>query len=250
MHRHIAYPKTTMEEKNLVEAKQNPAVAVVQRKKRGKKRKISKHIAEAASTKEKSDPGDAAATTTAKTVGKVTANVVQKKRKTSTTAATIKNPAEAAAYLKSWQQSQQKSEGHANESTSWKFNKNTQSWLLRHLYEADKVSKGDFAVLLNYLKSGDKSTIQRCLEDATRRALRYQTSSADQPTKSGPTEVQDEAGATKTDKVGTGAASATGTAANPVAPGDTDEERWNKLDEHDKRKEYKRARKVLETLSS
>lgn len=241
-----------MEEKNLVEAKQNPAVGVVvQRKKRGKKRKISKHIAEAAvvaSTKEKSDPGDAAATTTT-TVGKVTANVVQKKRKTSTAAATIKNPAEAAAYLKAWQQSQQKSEGHADESTSWKFNKNTQSWLLRHLYEADKVSKGDFAVLLNYLKSGDKSTIQRCLEDATRRALRYQTSSADPPTKTGPAEVQDETGVTKTDKVGAGTAATTG-AATPGAPGDTDEERWNKLDEHDKRNEYKRARKVLETLSS
>ena len=45
----------------------------------------------------------------------------------------VKDPVEAAAYLKAWEARGTMGAG------SWRFNKSTQSWILRHMYKRDKV---------------------------------------------------------------------------------------------------------------
>jgi|MDSY01.1.fsa_nt_gb hypothetical protein len=52
----------------------------------------------------------------------------------------VKEPEEAAEYLTEWRA---KNEGEAS---VWRFNKATQSWLLRHMYKRDKVVKDTFKV--------------------------------------------------------------------------------------------------------
>ena len=237
-----------MEEKlPLTETSQKPTAGVTPKKKKGKKRRISKHIADAAKNKSATNPqqvvvdepknADTATNTPA-------VAVVAKKHKRRKTSA-VKDPAEAATYLMAWQKQHEQNGGSESASGGWKFNKNTQSWLIRHMYEADKVSKANFEVLLDYLKAGDQNTIQRCREDATRRALRYQkltTSSAAPPTNpEDSVKNSSDAAVTKPQD--------DGDAANASRQVEDEEERWNKLDEHEKRKEYKRARKVLDQLS-
>lgn len=141
-----------------------------------------------------------------------------------------KDPLKAASYLSSWK--------HRDAGGAWKFNKNHQSWLIRHMYESELVQKATFEILLSYLAGLHKK--DRVIEDAERRALRYK-------------EFQRTAEATKDDaeadeKEG-GDDEKTSEAV--IIPSDEDDEtRWKRLDAHDKRKEYKRARKVLETLQS
>lgn len=139
--------------------------------KKSKKRKISKHIADAksAQTPEESPPKKAKAT---------------------------RDPQEALNYLVLWK----------NSKANWKFNKNTQTWLIRHMYDVSKVPKHSFEILLEYLQSGS-SNMERVTQDATKRALCYQNKTAyDAP--------------------------------------------YDALEEHDKRKIYKRARKVLDALEN
>ena len=128
---------------------------------------------------------------------------------------------EAASYLSTWK----------NHRDAWKFNKNTQSWLIRHMYESDKVSKTTFAVLLDYLRSSAATTRQRIVTDAKRRALRYKEYEKTKQESNGdddkPTDSNDK---------------------EPPAAEQDDETVWNKLNDHDKRKVYKRTRKILETL--
>ena len=57
---------------------------------------------------------------------------------------TIKDPEEASSYLSLWKH---------DRSGAWKFNKNTQSWLLRHMYDHVRVSKMSFATLVEYVSS-------------------------------------------------------------------------------------------------
>ena len=146
-----------------------------------------------------------------------------------------KAPSEAASYLQSWLAH------NRNNSVGWKFNKNTQSWLVRHMYEPDKVSKTTFATLMDYLSSikGETSR-KRILAEASRRAIRYkeyekskesvtQANNADRTTDSKTTQEAIEVSMSKSEQA-------------------EDFERWNRLDDHDKRKEYKRARKVLDTM--
>lgn len=159
-----------------------------------------------------------------------------------------KDVKEAAGYLSNWK----------HHKDAWKFNKNTQSWLIRHMYEANKVSKSTFALLLEYLEGlKGEGAKGRILKEATRRALRYHKFNEENEGEEGKddngNEVQDEDFKTVTFSEGT---------KEPVKEDEkkrklskkeqqaaTDEEaRWTSLDEHDKRKEYKRARKVLETL--
>ena len=52
----------------------------------------------------------------------------------------VKDPEEAAEYLRQWQLSKQ------GKPSSWRFNKSTQSWLLRHMYKRDRVAKEPFKV--------------------------------------------------------------------------------------------------------
>mmetsp|Transcript_1833 Transcript_1833/g.2850 ORF Transcript_1833/g.2850 Transcript_1833/m.2850 type:complete len:208 (-) Transcript_1833:333-956(-) len=159
--------------------------------------------------------------------------VVAKKAK----AIKIKDPSEAASYLSAWK--------HRAAGGAWKFNKNTQSWLIRHMYEVDKVAKPSFVTLMEYLQ-GLKGK-DRVIEDAERRAVRYKEfeKTLDAKTDGGKEKEakSEEAKGEKTKE---------DSAETPVKDdgGEDDEARWQKLDEHDKRKEYKRARKILETLQA
>lgn len=232
------------------------------KKKKGKKRKISKHIAKNAASKSNvaavtgmnpraagkptveidattstTTTLDADAAVAADNAADGTSSKKKKRRKN----VVEKNPSEAASYLSAWEQ-QNKDNLTNNNTTSkdrstssipeqqqnWKFNKNTQSWLIRHMYQAEMVSKSTFGLLLKYLKSGDDKTMQRCVHDATRRALRYQNN------KKGEGQVNNRMSAMDQ---------------NMDQDDDHNDQRWNALDEHEQRKEYKRARKVLEMLS-
>mmetsp|Transcript_33631 Transcript_33631/g.100315 ORF Transcript_33631/g.100315 Transcript_33631/m.100315 type:complete len:231 (-) Transcript_33631:2757-3449(-) len=123
----------------------------------------------------------------------------------------IKDPKEAAAYLSSWKH-RDSGEG------VWKFNKNTQSWLIRNMYDKDKLAKAPFADLLEYLQGLNKGiTRMRMRDDAERRAMRYK-----QWEKSGND--------------------------SNIRVEDEDHEEWAALDDGGKRKEYKRARQVLDML--
>ena len=160
----------------------------------------------------------------------------------------VKDPGDVNGYLISWKKQQ------SGEDVSWKFNKNTQSWLIRHMYESDKVPKAAFAVLLDYLnglKSGE--TKRRMLVDATRRALRYKDHE-----KSSENTVEDASAEGEIADVkkpwGSVGTAATSKRAD-MSKGELDVQnedtaRWLKLNEHDKRKEYKRARKILESFST
>lgn len=145
-----------------------------------------------------------------------------------------KAPTEAAAYLEQWEQNNE------NELSTWKFNKNTQSWLIRHMYEADKVSKSSFNLLLRYLEGlKGESARTRIKTEASRRAIRYRQHQAKGSEKADfDTKTED-----------SGVESKTSISSSNFDEGAVDEEeRWKNLSEHDKRKEYKRARKVLESI--
>jgi len=134
----------------------------------------------------------------------------------------VKDPNEAAAYLSAWK--------HRDAGSAWKFNKNTQSWLLRHQYEPDKVSKGTFGILLEYMEGLQGQTRTRTIADAKKRALRYKEYEKSNETK----ETED----TKEEEE----------VSKESVEDEDDEARWKGLDDHQKRKEYKRARKVLDVL--
>ena len=188
--------------------------------KRNKRRRISKHVLK---SKEK------AAAEEGKT------SVEEKKRKETL----VKDPGDVNGYLINWQK-------HQNGDTEvWKFNKNTQSWLIRHMYEVDKVPKSTFSILLLYL-DGLKSpeTRSRMLADATRRALRY---------KKFEESLQKIVNAPSSDQIEEEQPLSSDQSKKQPSQEDRGQDddfvRWNKLDEHGKRKEYKRARKVLEILT-
>ena len=99
------------------------------------------------------------------------------------------------------------------------------------MYEGDKVSKTTFATLVDYLTQGGDRLISRVEEDAKMRARRYkewekkkENSTTDETTAVG--EIKEESKSTSS----------------------ADDITWNNLDDHDKRKEYKRARKVLDSI--
>ena len=150
----------------------------------------------------------------------------------------IKDPGDVQSYLESWKQSQ------SGESSNWKFNKNTQSWLIRHAYDPSRVPKNSFNLLLEYLM-GLKGDVmkKRILADATRRALRYKDyeksqSASNEAPSTGETNQDAKAGEENDN--------------GKSKDGNSDAEdqiRWSKLDDHDKRKEYKRARRILECLT-
>jgi hypothetical protein len=194
--------------------------------KRHRKKRISKHVIESQTRKKQEDAekkllaaserdGGETSTTTDDAVA--TSNESKKSNKNTKT----KDPEEAASYLSLWNLDRNSKSTAKN----WKFNKNTQSWLLRHMYDFDKVSKATFATLVDYVCQGGEKTRLRVEEDAKRRARRYKYWE-----KKGDTEQDDDADEKKD---------------STLSPDDKD---WNQLDDHDKRKEYKRARKVLDSL--
>jgi hypothetical protein len=119
------------------------------------------------------------------------------------------------------------------------------------MYEVDKVSKGTFSLLLEYLHGlqGNK-TKSRIISEATRRARRYKehVSRQENNNKDGGGESGDDDDKRDTSKL----ENAEPTTEQPTDMSKEDledeEARWKKLDDHDKRKEYKRARKVLDVI--
>jgi WKF domain len=193
-------------------------------RKKGKKRKISKHIADSVvnsknATSSRDSGGEQLEIANDSTSLTTSSAPVQKRRKV---VSHVKDPTEAATYLTAWQNK-----------SGWKFNKNTQSWLIRHMY-TDKLSKATFATLLAYLDAAGDSIKQRVMDDATRRAVRYQTSSS--------------SNSNSTDAASTSAVNPSTTMFASDAEAIDEAKDWEQLSEHDKRKEYKRARKLLDTL--
>jgi hypothetical protein len=149
----------------------------------------------------------------------------------------IKDPREAASYLTLWKLDQTGSDNKS--SKVWKYNKNTQSWLLRHMYENDKVNKTAFATLMDYLEGlQGQSTIARVVRDAQRRALRYKST----------TTANNEKDDTNNNEEAEAQAGVSGEDLLNAEEQAHDAKRWKGLDDHEKRREYKRARKVLEIL--
>jgi hypothetical protein len=113
------------------------------------------------------------------------------------------------------------------------------------MYEADKVAKATFVIMLEYLKGLPVNLRSRVVEVAEKRAVRY---------KEFEKTVTDkyEIGADKTNEKDQEAGDVKKDLVESVQErddnGEDDDSRWKRLDEHHKRKEYKRARKILEIL--
>jgi hypothetical protein len=211
---------------------------------RKKKRKISKHVLQAQEDRAMKQqqpaqadggqgvtivpPPESLTTTDSKAKKASTATSASKKKKNKN----VKDPNEVANYLTQWKRN------NDGEESVWKFNKNTQSWLIRHMYEADKLSKASFTLLLGYLDGmkGGGDAKARILTEASRRAVRYKEYE----------KVRDEKG--ESSVVEKGADEAGETTTTTLTEEEEEDARWKRLDDHDKRNEYKRARKILDTL--
>jgi hypothetical protein len=194
-----------------------------------KKKRISKHVLKSVQQKSKN------AADLSKGVEVITRNLdlgenVASSKKSKTLTRKTKDPNEAASYLSNWK--------HRESGAIWKFNKNTQSWLIRHMYEAEKVSKSTFELLLDYLNGLNISLKNRILQVAEKRALRYKRFEKSLEEKREEVNVD-----SKVDNV-----QPEPTVSLPSESSDLDNMRWMQLDDHAKRKEYKRARKILEVL--
>mmetsp|Transcript_274 Transcript_274/g.650 ORF Transcript_274/g.650 Transcript_274/m.650 type:complete len:237 (+) Transcript_274:106-816(+) len=216
-----------------------------------RKKRISKHVLEAEQRKKQAEvenhlisaaerrkgsavtPSDASSAAATKSAGG-DQGAIDSEQKSVRPASSLKtkDPEEASSYLSLWNYDRK------NSTKQWKFNKNTQSWLLRHMYDSDKVSKATSHLLVEYLCQGGDGLRSRVEEDAKRRARRYKEWEKEQQHQEeaqggGETETEEEEVKSK-DK--------------PTQS--SHDEAWNGLDDHDKRKEYKRARKLLDTLKA
>merc|ERR1712166_1505922 len=99
----------------------------------------------------------------------------KKKRKQKKSKPNKNHPTEAFTYLTQWKANKSNKNASSSSKVSiWKFNKNTQSWLIRNMYEVDKVAKPSFLLLLEYLKGLEgETTKDRIKAEASRRARRY-----------------------------------------------------------------------------
>ena len=217
--------------------------------KAAKKKRISKHVLQAKEEQERLQKEQAGGTPTA-TPGDANSTTSSTKKKKKTRKVHIKDPSVAAGYLSSWKQ-------HKADPANcpWKFSKNTQSWLIRHMYETDKVAKGPFTILLDYLQGLQEGshTRKRIRSEATRRALRYKDYEKSKASQSGADEndkKQNNDGNDDSNNV-TGTSKGTEETEGTLTKEEQedDELRWKKLSDHDKRTEYKRSRKVLEAIS-
>lgn len=199
--------------------------------KRHRKKRISKHVIES-QTKRKQEDAEKqllAASEGGETSTSVDETSPEKDDSKKLTPLKTKDPEEAASYLTLWNLDRNNT---TSTTKNWKFNKNTQSWLLRHMYDFDKVSKSTFATLVDYISQGGEGTRLRVEEEAKRRARRYKDWEKRQ--KQQQEDVEQEEAETKEEK--------------KDLTQSQDDEHFNQLDDHDKRKEYKRARKVLDAL--
>ena len=192
-----------------------------------RKKRISKHVIQAEERRKQTEVEKQLLLAAENGTSSTTPSETPTEEKTETTSNTkTKDPEEAASYLTLWKYDQ------TNNTKSWKFNKNTQSWLQRHMYEGDKVSKTTFATLVDYLTQGGDRLLSRVEEDAKMRARRYKEWEKKKESSTSETTAD---GSTKEESKSTSAA---------------DDITWNSLDDHDKRKEYKRARKVLDSIKA
>eukprot|EP00928_Gymnodinium_smaydae_P018371 TRINITY_DN16995_c0_g1_i1.p1 TRINITY_DN16995_c0_g1~~TRINITY_DN16995_c0_g1_i1.p1 ORF type:complete len:213 (-),score=75.26 TRINITY_DN16995_c0_g1_i1:60-698(-) len=83
-----------------------------------------------------------------------------KRRKKKKVVLHAKEPEEALAYLQSWETRQD------GGSSTWKFNKATQAWLLRHAYDMARVPKDTFRLLLRYVDGLRGAARERLQADA------------------------------------------------------------------------------------
>jgi hypothetical protein len=225
-----------------------------------RKKRISKHVIQAEERKKQSqledqllsaaDGGGGADTSP---TSEQSHEVKRKKKETSAASASSQSPAsktkdpeEAASYLRLWKYDRDNKKTNPKSSGTWKFNKNTQSWLLRHMYDADKVNKTTYTLLIEYICQGGEGSRCRVEEDAKRRARRYKEWEKANPSQGGDgkdDKAEEDDGATKEKSQSKG---------KKIEGNDekSEEELWNELNEHDKRKEYKRARKVMESLKA
>lgn len=187
-----------------------------------RKKRISKHVLKAQEHQTDKVNVDTAVNTQSEPSTQIVAKTKKSKKKK------IKDPTEAASYLSAW--------NHRDAGGGvWKFNKNNQSWLVRHMYEASKVPKATFEILMEYLAAGGEGMRSRILDDATRRALRYKEY---EKTRTDNDKQEGESSEVISEQKGT----------DGVSPDEDETARWRALNDHDKRKEYKRARKILEVL--
>lgn len=198
----------------------------VKRKLKRKKERISKHIL---ASREKKQDEEKQNNNDPSSIPKDNETVKQNKKQKKSQH--VKDPREAHTYLMTWKE---QSKSTSKENGGWKFNKNCQSWLIRHMYEPEKVLKATFGILMEYLVDLKGNTRDRVIADATRRALRYKQWEKDEK----PND-SDEKAKTENEEDTT----------TPNKDEEKEEQQtWIALSDHDKRKEYKRARKVLETL--
>merc|ERR1712151_750230 len=114
-----------------------------------------------------------------------------------------------------------------------------QSWLLRHIYDWEKVPKHAFSLLLDYLGSIQGNiTRERILKDAMDMINQYKDWEKEEESGNNKSENNDENEKKK---------EAEKTMGNDNENNDKILD-WNKLSSHDKRKQYKRARQVLQAL--
>lgn len=160
-----------------------------------------------------------------------------------------KNPQVASTYLSLWKYDRTNNNNNTN-NKQWKFNKNTQSWLLRHMYNPIKVPKHSFAILVEYLLNGENVGVKnRVLEDAKFRARRYKEFEKQQSQLQEKGEAEKMEGKEQNTKDDTNKEEA-GEQSSSSSPKKVTvvDVSWDKMDEHEKRKEYKRARKVLDAF--
>ena len=140
-----------------------------------------------------------------------------------------KPPTEASNYLILWSSAKE---------DAWKFNKNTQSWLLRHMYDDDLVNKKTFGLLLEYMPSiKGTGMLERLVKEAFLRAKLYKKFEA------ASKEETDGAAPAAGNVVDDDSATAETIAANNLI-----EKEFAALDDHGKRKVFKRCRRIHDVL--
>ena len=222
--------------KNKSHRKKRISKHVLQAEERRKQAEVEKQLLSAAERTSTSTSDD-----TSKSNHKPISSESQKIESTIPPPTNTRYPELASSYLTLWSHDQK------NNTKSWKFNKNTQSWLLRHMYDFDKVSKTTFAILVDYICQGGEGLISRVEEDAKMRARRYKEwEKKMKKKKSSEQREGEEEGEDATNNEEEEDDEDT----NQKKQSSSDDISWDELDDHDKRKEYKRARKVLDSVKS
>jgi len=196
-----------------------------------KKKRISKHVLKSQEERTKQQQGQKQEQEELNSISPFNDSTTTKNNHSTSPKKTTKiNPKHVHTYLSTWQ----------NYPSEWKFQKNTQSWMLRNMYQIEIIPKESFTILIGYLKGLKGNDIRKRVQtDAMRRALRYkgwEKTNTNEVTNKDNDEInQDKDNAAGND--------------DDNDNNDEEEERcWKALSDNDKRKEYKRARKVIDAM--